>query len=520
MAAPNELEQLVAKAHELGKVLDAIVEHAPVGHDRWPQQQADWAWYRLGTAVELISQRGGAAVAASLARSLIEEAAIWDWALESNMGHEIISLRAADEYDRLSQLATDLDDETWVGWLLPPGFVIVAPATIRIPRWDKAITKFGTAEAGAESPMRVLGLKGVLGLLDVLSHGNLTAALVLADEGGAELPPALAAAVIQLASVGATTTIGAVLGLSEPVTALAHEVVGEISELACSIHGLSADTGEKGPARRSQPSPSPGFTRRSSIEELPGAQPTTTDTALRFVNAARALDQAMTPRIEAVDAFAYLAARSLQLSYSQLLVVEGCLTAQIGPSTMPFAARSLLEDGARWGWLIQQVNQKPDGTTLRALVADTKARVKRIRSQLQSAGVDPRIIDDLTGHAEEVLLADPGPHQLPDVPTMLRIAYPNQSGVHSAEAMYSILSQFVHATPLSTMHLHRQNFSSLSAPMYATAVEAACRGFTNIALVAARVACPDPQDFDPALASLTETLQTVRFECSRWHLLG
>jgi hypothetical protein len=253
---------------------------------------------------------------------------------------------------------------------------------------------------------------------------------------------------------------------------------------------------------------------------MPGAQPTTTDTGLRFVEAARSLDQVMSPKIEANDAFAHLAARSLQLSYSQLLVVEGCLTAQMGPATLPFAARSLLEDGGRWGWLFQQVNQNPDGTSLRALVADTKARVRRIRSQLQSAAVDPILIDDLTGHAEEVLAADPGHHQLPDLPTMLRLAYRNRSGVHSADAMYSILSQFVHATPLSTMHLHRDNFSSLSAPMYATAIEAACRGFTNIALVATRVACPDPQDFGPQLASLTETLQTVRFECSRWHLLG
>ena len=48
--------------------------------------------------------------------------------------------------------------------------------------------------------------------------------------------------------------------------------------------------------------------------------------------------------------------------------------------------------------------------------------------------------------------------------------------------MYSVLSQFVHATPLSVLHLQRDEWTSLTAATtYAVAVEAACRGFFSIA---------------------------------------
>ncbi len=39
MGDPNELEQSEAKAHELGKVLAAIVEPVPWGEDRWPSHR-------------------------------------------------------------------------------------------------------------------------------------------------------------------------------------------------------------------------------------------------------------------------------------------------------------------------------------------------------------------------------------------------------------------------------------------------------------------------------------------------
>jgi hypothetical protein len=65
---------------------------------------------------------------------------------------------------------------------------------------------------------------------------------------------------------------------------------------------------------------------------------------------------------------------------------------------------------------------------------------------------------------------------VPSLNVLLSTTYRNHSGVESARPMYAMLSQFVHATPLALLHLHRGTFPSLSAPMWAVSIDAACQG--------------------------------------------
>lgn len=200
------IDQVLDRAAMLERAMDKVVESA--AEDPETQAYADWAWYRFKSVIDLVLQRGAGPVAASLARGLLEEAAYWDWALATGVGAQHLVRRAAVEYDGLVRLASEVDDDVWVGWLLPPGAVLSAPADDPIPRNASDVVKRignGLAAPVLDS-LRFRGLFAANHLLDVLTHGNLAAALVMAPGGGEEMPEPLAAAVVHVAAGAATAT--------------------------------------------------------------------------------------------------------------------------------------------------------------------------------------------------------------------------------------------------------------------------------------------------------------------------
>ena len=103
---------------------------------------------------------------------------------------------------------------------------------------------------------------------------------------------------------------------------------------------------------------------------------------------------------------------------------------------------------------------------------------------------------------------------------MLAGAFPMPAGIDSAGPLYSVLSQFVHATPLAARHLQPGEWISLSAPTFAVAIEAAARGFTETAATAVAIACHPSPDLDQALTELNRRCDQVIIAAMGIHCIG
>jgi hypothetical protein len=516
------IDDLIAQARSLERAIDKAIDGAAAHGNPAAQARTDWAWYRLRSVLDFVHQRCAGPVSASLARSLLEEAAYWDWALATGVGAEHLARRASIEYQGLVRLAADVSDDVWIGWILPPGSAVLAQTDHGIPHSAAdAVKRIGNGFAKAVlQPLRFRGLFAANQILDVLTHGNMAAAFVMAPGGGEELPDGLAAAVIHVAAAGAAAVAVANL---DPAPYVADELAAlavAVAEEATQLHGLplqEAPVARRPPkARRVAP-----FAAQSEIERMPRAAPTTNVAAATFVNAALAVAKIAAQRVRTDGGSgAAVAWSAFQLSWSQMLVFAGVVEGTIGRAVLPFAARMLLEDGARWEWLRQQAVASPSGESLRSIVADSRGHIERVRATMTSDGVPLSTVDRLLGYATDLLAADPGEDQMPPVSELLLTAYENPSGVDSARVMYSVLSQFVHATPLSLLHLQRDEFPSVTAPIYAASVEAACWGFWNVARTTLAIACDGDEQLDNALMDLTVALRSVKFEAAIWHSLG
>lgn len=510
------LDDLLVEARALERALDRVVESA---RDPVRQAWADWAWYRFVTVNVLVRERGAGPLAASIARSLLEEAVYWDFGLAHGDVDETIVCWAASEYRRLTDLALEVDDAAWVGWLLPPGAELISPGG-EIPRNPgDAVRRIGRGFDGPVlEPLRYRGLLATNRILDLLTHGNLAAALAMAPGGGAELPTPLAAAVVHVAAVSSTALVGAQLpGEVEDVDV--NAIATGVADAASALHGLVPDS-RPNSQLTAKTVTSPPIAARSEIETMPEAPSSLTEMAKAFVEVAHEVGRLAVEGVRFTDAGARTAWASFQMSYGQLDVVLGTLDGTLGRALVPFAGRMLLEDGARWEWLRLNAIQQPTGNSLRALVAESKRYAGRVIDAMTSEGVPRSRIDALLGDAVDLLLTEPGDFELPLMPALLTTAYPNASGIDSARVMYSVLSQFVHATPVVMWHLRRGTFHSITAPMYAIAIDAACRGFTNVAVTTLTIACDRDERLDVALRALREHSHVVRYEASRWHLLG
>ena len=125
------IEELVRQSERLAEAMDPIVESIrPIEL----QAVADSAWYRLCSINMMVRDEAGGAIAASLARSLLEQASYWDWASAKGIGASHIPMWAGLEYTRLENVAHEMDDDTWLGWVLPPGSTITTRSGEAIQR--------------------------------------------------------------------------------------------------------------------------------------------------------------------------------------------------------------------------------------------------------------------------------------------------------------------------------------------------------------------------------------------------
>lgn len=512
------LEDVLAAAGKLTDALDGVVEEVD---DLWLQAQLDWIWYRLSTANVILRDRGGGPAAAVLARGLLEQAAFWDWALATGVGSDLVVRQTASELARLRQLADSIDDTTWTGWLLPPGASVASAGTDGLPRSAAdAVKRLGKGldEASLE-PLAFKGVFSAYRVLEVLSHGGLAAASILRSGGGEELTDPLAAVVAHVAATGAAASSAAQLsqhGLG------ADGIVSrslEVARLASEVHGLPLGEPRRlRSAARSRPM-SPLATA-ADIARMPLAQQSTIRAAENFLRAADRVGRAATPAVRADDPGAYLIWPAFQMAWAQLHVLRGIAQGTLGAALLPFAARPMFEEGARWGWLAWSGPHGKPGDGLHAIVDDGRRRVLEIRNSRAVEDLRNGAIDHLLGDATDLLKAQPSSVPLPDLAVLLREGHPTGSGVESAGPTYSVLSQFVHATPLAVLHLQRDTFPSLSAPVFAVAVEATCRGFANTARASLAISCTPTAELSEALDELETALAEVVLDAMRWHMLG
>ena len=391
---------------------------------------------------------------------------------------------AALELDGLRKLARDADDEVWLGWLLPPGTSVAGSAGPAIPKnAGDAVRRIGSGLDGAVlSPLGFAGLLSAYGVLGVLAHSNYLGAAILAEQLGVELSDRLAAVATHLAAAGATAVTFALAGDGACLAAATTQfevVVHEASE----IHGLPAQTSS--PQRRLPHSrQARPVTAESSISRMPSAPPEMTELGLWFLEAASNLASVVaSEEIEVEEGCEWISYQSFRLSLSNLRITSEALTGTLGKALLPISARMLVEDGARWNWLPHSATTATTGESLKALVTDGVQRRDRIAISLRSDGVPRSIVEELLGPTVNIPQPDPGELDMPLLDEMLALAYPNPSGIDSAQAIYSVLSQFMHATPISTLHFQRDAFPSVSAPVYAVALEATARGFERIASI-------------------------------------
>ena len=200
--------------------------------------------------------------------------------------------------------------------------------------------------------------------------------------------------------------------------------------------------------------------------------------------------------------------------------MRGALDGTLGKALLPISARMLFEDGARWNWFPHSATTATTGESLKALVNDGAQRRDRIASSLQSDGVPRPIVEELLGPAVNIPQFDPGELKMPTPGEMLTLAYPNPSGTDSAQAIYGVLSQFVHATPISTLHHQRDTFPSVSAPVYAIALEAAARGFERIASITLLLGGFNPESIQQPLEEVQRRSAEVASRAIFYHCLG
>ena len=511
------IETLVRESEILVETLDPIVEGIP---DLRLQAIADSAWYRLGSVNVFVRDRCGGAVAASLARGLIEQAAYWDWAIATGVGPNHLDQWAALEHQHLSRLADETNDHVWLGWVIPPGVMLEASAGSAIPRNPgDAVRRIGSGlDDVLLDPLRFDGLLSAYRILDVLAHGSYIGAAILAEQPDLELPDRLAAVAIHLATAGATAVTFALAGSNACLDA-AEAQFKSVSASAAAIHSLPSQSrvvARRLPrARQTMPMSTP-----SSIERMFSATDDMTELGKDFLASVDDFSRTIASDTAWVDPSAWLPLQSLRLSLSNLRVVRGGLEGTLGKALMPIAARILFEDGARWEWLLHSVSTANLGESLKALVIEGVAQRDRITKSLQSDGISQSTIEDLLGPAINILLPEPSKVSTPRLDEILTLAYPNASGIDSARAIYSILSQFVHATPISNLHIHRGRFPSLSAPVYAISLQATALGFERIASVTSTLAGIDSESAEQALNAIRARASEIVWLAPLYHFIG
>ena len=445
---------------------------------RSPIRHADWAYQRAVAAGVMVRARSGGAAPAVLARGLLEEAAYFDWALATGQSKTWVNRLAHSEYNRLRS-RVDAKDDIWFEWVLPPDTSIVSDGG-GVPNSSDVVKRLGhgfTTEL--LEPLSIKGLYGVYKLVELVTHGSAATALLFDQDDGCEMAEPLAAAVLHLAGAGVAASVVSWLRCTASEVSDVAVTCQALADAACDVHlfPLGPRLPRK-PAKASKGPPDFG-PNESSIRNLPPPPTALMTAALEYVRAANAASVALAglPRQPPTSGLERLARSTLDLADAHLRVLQGIVEGTLGRAFLPVAARSLFEDGARWGWLGHAVSTSgPTGASLASLLGDAKRHATRTREWMVAEHLPLRAITQILGPAAALLDASIAEQAIPTIEQMIELTYRTDSTTAWALPAYGLLSQFAHYSPIAALHVQRDAFPSISAPMFAVAVQAACQG--------------------------------------------
>lgn len=443
----------------------------------------DWAYLRLGTVISTVRFGSAGASTAMVARSLIEDAVMWDWAIAKGVADEFVARSAAAEWHRLRDLSPHLP------WLLPPGTAITTTSFEWLAHPADHLRRLGSgAEEAAVAPLRIAGLSAVNDVLETFAHCNVVSLFACPDAG--HLPAPLTAAAIHLAGAATAAIASAVAGPSERLIAELDASARALATEASIVHRLPA-------AASLKQRPNPARARRLDAVNI-------TAQATRFPQNNRALDDALTNLLQAIgelvaDAvplmmdsrFSAVAGRlSVQTLSATAMLFRQALAGESAGWNTPFAGRLLVELGGFWGWAQQAVGD--GGHPGQAMRAFARSAVTNIDRSFRNAGLGATAVDRFLGPAAAFReISDAEDESIPIPATtdeMLRTGYGDFGG--AASRTYRLLSQFAHGTGLGVAHLVEDgNFGSVSEPMRAVAAAGLALGADQLAGFPLILAC-------------------------------
>jgi hypothetical protein len=171
--------------------------------------------------------------------------------------------------------------------------------------------------------------------------------------------------------------------------------------------------------------------------------------------------------------------------------------------------------------LSESIQRSQDGNSIKAMLGDAQHHIESARTWMQNERLPKRAADRFLNAAEPMLSGSFDGLRLPQIDEMIVTAYPTSPDRTAwALPMYGFLSQFVHYSPIATLHLQRDSFPSISAPAFAVAVDAACHGHFLTVLGASALAYGEErQPAMPALETLARALSVVKSRSSAVHFL-
>ncbi|GLX03309.1 hypothetical protein [Microbispora sp. NBRC 16548] len=501
-----------------------VVFHYDGAGDQFLAEAAfPFARQRYDCAESMIGAGFGGAVLGSLARSLFVDGLRWLWIGQAPKSRRICLLGSMLEERNRICLALERYDASCP--ILPRWFaplVGVTDLTGSSKTWLQApalphetdllnifLTGDHPATAGsndllsaAQRMLNIAGLRGAVMILSHAGHGNLLGLQSCLTENGAvghDLRPDHEALYMHMAAVGVTLTL---FGVSAAVpeswpAEVEHEeflrqtlrLTEEVVASATVVHGLgpSQATQPAGKASKIQSAP-PALLRPQVILDHSEILPDV-NKADRVIAAAEkyydyvqsfAIDpwQAGEP-VKLANILTYAGANSSLTAVMSTYDREGSAVIAV------FAARMLLEEAARFHWMIDGKSEDEIKQRFQQFFEDYRARRKKVVGLFTGSGMAsaskllelPAHVEIKTPHEQ----ISKGRKPLPSIEEMLLglgSPFPEPGWLNIA---YSLLSQVAHSTPIGNLHMTSYRDGTLRSnditpEMLGLTLDAACLG--------------------------------------------
>jgi hypothetical protein len=160
------------------------------------------------------------------------------------------------------------------------------------------------------------------------------------------------------------------------------------------------------------------------------------------------------------------------------------------------------------------------------MISSAASVIKRLEKLFRGQGTSGQTTEDLLGPARHLIEVDDGLRvnldgfHMPSVEELLLVAYQDVGYGEWAIPVYSVLSQFIHATPIAHWHLKPSQWTSLTAPMASLALDAAAHGFTFLCYSNLAVAGADVAVTRDSVERLMRVTGRVHREAVAFHMIG